>query len=163
MFTNLQIDPDPTIWYLAKATDASTLTASGETVVVDVTSPLKGTMLLSRKAAAGLALFTQFSAEGSVPHDIRLARPVLYLTSSAGPQTGNPGYELSPDADLNALTSTIQAAMEQGQSVTIPYLGGLTDGQLVLNGAVLPFVVLCPVTPAVEGSVPHDLQPRISS
>ena len=24
MFTNLQIDPDPTIWYLAKATDAST-------------------------------------------------------------------------------------------------------------------------------------------
>ena len=27
MFTNLQIDPDPTIWYLAKATDASTLTA----------------------------------------------------------------------------------------------------------------------------------------
>jgi hypothetical protein len=163
MYTNLQIDGDPTMWSLAQAIDVSKLPPFGQTLAVQVTSPLNGTMLLSRKSAASMALFTRMSPEGSVPHDIRLMMPILYLPSSAGPQVGSPGYELPVATDLGELARNIEAAMATGQPYTVEIAGSLSGGQLLLNGAVLPFVVLCPAAPAggfgnmpPPGSVPHD-------
>ena len=121
-----------------------------------------GTLLMSRQFAASVALSSPPEGTGSVPHDIHLPTPVLYLPSSAGPQVTFPGYVLPFGTHLEELASQIETAMTQRQTCTVPILGSLPEGQLVLNGAVLPFVVLCPPTPGPTsipsgtGSVPHD-------
>ncbi len=163
MYTTLQIGGDPTTWHLAQAIDgAGQVTGSGAPVSLQVTSPLVGTLLMSRQFAASVALSSPPEGTGSVPHDIHLPTPVLYLPSSAGPQVTFPGYVLPFGTDLEELASQIETAMTQRQTCTVPILGSLPEGQLVLNGAVLPFVVLCPATPGPTsipsgtGSVPHD-------
>jgi hypothetical protein len=56
-------------------------------------------------------------------------------------------YGLPPSADLAALEAEIAAEMSAGTFVTVDLTGPANTGVVVLNGAALPFVVLCPARP----------------
>jgi hypothetical protein len=177
MYSHIQIDGDPTKWLLDQPIDASYLT--GQTPRFQVKAPLVGTLLLSPKSAASVAVFDlppQGTApppegaipppEGAVPHDLDLpaSASVIYVPTATGPSAGSVGYELPDLVDLADLADEITALMRVGRSQTITLGGAGSGGALVLNGATLSFVVLCRATaaaggldsPSGGGAVPHD-------
>ena len=86
--------------------------------------------------------------------------PVCHLPTASGPSAESHGYVLASPVDLTGLASKISAAMNASSQLTIELGSGLTAGVLVLNGATLPFVVLCPAnaalgTPSGTGGVPN--------
>jgi hypothetical protein len=153
MYGNLQIAGDPTIWWLAQPVDISKPPA--QAISVTVRAPLAGTLLLSPRAA-GVAAFSE-PGEAGEPVNPDLPTPSLYLPTSSGPSAGSAGYTLSTAASLPDLVTEISAAMKQGSQCTVEFGGGI----LVLSGATLPFVVLCPANallgiPSGTGGVPND-------
>ncbi len=102
MYSHIQIDGDPTKWWLDQPIDASYLT--GQTPRFQVKAPLVGTLLLSPKSAASVAFFdippegAIPPPEGAVPHDVDLpaSASVIYVPTATGPSAGSVGYEL-PD------------------------------------------------------------------
>lgn len=157
----LQIDDDPTKWLLDPPTDASSLT--GQTPRFQVKAPLAGTLLLSSRVAASAAVF-DLPAEGAAPSALAIATPVIYVPTGTGPSAGSAGYELPPFVVLPDLADQIATSMRDGSSQTIALGGTEFGGTLVLNGAALSFVVLCPATsaggvlgdPSGTGAVPLD-------
>jgi hypothetical protein len=156
MSSYLQIAGDPTKWWLAQAIQPSQLT--GQALSVEVEAPLAGTLLLSTKSASAAVV-----SEGAAAHNLVISYPVIYLPTAAGPTAGFAGFELPASADLATLASQITTLMSAGGHQVIA-LGG-SGGTLVLNGAALSFVVLCPgpppvmaggVGPVAGGSMPHD-------
>jgi hypothetical protein len=165
----LQIEGDPTKWWLAQAIQPSQLT--GQALSVEVEAPLAGTLLLS-PSSASVAVFN----EGAAPAKLEIPRPAIYVPTATGPSAGSAGFELPASADLAALAGEITTLMNNGGRQTIALDG--YGGSLVLNGATVSFVVLCPATvsapagghpappggtlPApgggrsAQGSVPHD-------
>jgi hypothetical protein len=137
MYAIVRIDGDPTTWTLQDPIDAGLLTGLGEPLAVQVTHPLRGTLLLSVGAAAGVALLDL--PVNWIPGHIQLPEPALYLPSPAGPTDSDHGYTLPAAADLAKLQSDITAAMTDGTILPVALAGGV----LVLNGATLPFAVLC--------------------
>lgn len=167
MYGNLRIEGDPTIWRLAQLVDISQWT--GETISETVTAPLSGTLVLSRRVAS-VAAFNEFDVMGGVPNDaviqtaaINLATSSIYLPTSSGPSAGSHGYVLPSSVNLAKLAAEISAAMGAGSQLTIPLGSGPVGGAVVvLSGAALPFVVLCPATSVLGtpsgdgGGVPND-------
>jgi hypothetical protein len=153
----LRIADDPTKWWLEQPADVSHLT--GPTARFEVKAPLAGLLLLSAKAAPSVAAFNLSSAE-VMPKVVNLAVPTIYLPAVTGPSAGSAGYELPASTDLGKLADEITTLMGAGHAQSIP----LSGGTLLLNGASLAFVVLCPGTtappqedpPSVGGAVPHD-------
>lgn len=153
----LQIEGDPTKWWLGQAIQASQLT--GQALSIEVDAPLAGTLLLSPRSAS-VAVFN----EGAAANQLDLTYPVIYVPTATGPSAGSAGFELPASPDLATLAGEITALMNNGSRQTIPL--GASGGALVLNGATLSFVVLCPATaprvptgsapPATGGSRPHD-------
>jgi hypothetical protein len=164
MFGYLSVEGDPTAWVLAQPVDASPLSRDGETVSIAVTAPLAGTLLLSRKAAGSVAVFNLGDSGEVIPSEgMELEIPVLYLPSpkgytpsAEGPAGTLPYYELPPATSLTTLGSNIAAAMRAGSALTIDYGSPVAGGVLWLNAATVPFVVLCPATPA-PGAAPELL------
>jgi len=138
MYTILQIDGDPTKWILNDPMDAGQLTGLGEPLAIQVTRPLEGTLLLCPSAVAGVALLDP-GPVGWMPGIVLTLRPVLYLPSPAGPTDTNHGYALPASADPAQLEGDITAAMSRGTTLSVDLAGGV----VVLNGATLPFAVLC--------------------
>jgi DNA-binding CsgD family transcriptional regulator len=139
LYCNLQIEGDPTIWWLGNPVNASQLT--GQTVSIPVTAPLSGTLLLSRRAAS-VAAFTE-SGVGVAPNSLALPWPAIYLPTASGPSAGSYGYVLPLSVNLASLEGQVCAAMGAGTQLTIDF--GLTaSGVLMVSGAAVPFVVLCP-------------------
>ena len=136
----LRIASDPTLWVLQDPIDVAQLTASAQPVAVGVAHPLRGTMLLSGRAAASVALLGP-QPVGWRPSGIILPEPVLYLPSPGGPTHSNAGFTLPGGTDLAKLQGDVTAAMTAGTTAAVAIAGG---GELVLNGASLPFVILCP-------------------
>jgi hypothetical protein len=147
MYKFLRIEADPTLWVLQDPIDVAQLTAPAQPVAVQVAHPLQGTMLLSGRAAASIALLGP-QPVGWRPSGIMLPTAVLYLPSPAGPTHSNPGFTLPAGADLAKVQGDITAAMSAGTAVAVPIAG---SGELVLNGAALSFAILCPA--AAGGSV----------
>jgi hypothetical protein len=148
MYKFLRIESDPTMWVLRDPVDVAQLTAPDQPLAVQVAHPLPGTMLRSCGVAAGVALYGP-QPVGWRPTDAVAPEPVLYLPAPAGPTDADPGYALAAGADLARVQAEIAAAMSAGTVVTVAIAGG---GELVLNGATLPFAVLCPAS-AVGGGV----------
>jgi hypothetical protein len=155
----LQVQGDPTQWWLAQAVQSSQLT--GQVLSVEVEAPLAGTLLLSPNSA-GVAVFDQ-PGTSTEPSLVENPNPVIYLPTTTGPSTGSVGYELPASVDLANLASEITALMQNGGKQTIAL--GASGASLVLNGATLSFVVLCPATATsvssgtaapAGGAVPHD-------
>jgi hypothetical protein len=150
----ISVEADPTGWVLAEPSDASLISRPGDTVSIPVAAPLAGTLLISRKSAASVAVFTLGESGDVIPSAVKFATPVLYLPSpngytlsATGPAGGSLVYQLPAGSDLTALGSEIAAAMSAGSSLSIKYGNPVSNGTLWLNGAAVPFVVLCPVTP----------------
>jgi hypothetical protein len=151
-----QVAGDPTQWSPVQSLQASQLT--GQPVTIEVAAPLAGALVLSANFA-GVAVFTQTPTATA----LTLASPAIYLPTATGPSASSAGYALPASANLTTLASQIAAVMANGTSQTIALANG---GELVLNGANLPFVVLCPATTTATstggvavsagGSVPHD-------
>ncbi len=170
MYSHIQIDGDPTKWWLDQPIDASYLT--GQTPRFQVKAPLVGTLLLSPKSAASVAFFdippegAIPPPEGAVPHDVDLpaSASVIYVPTATGPSAGSVGYELPDFVNLADLADQVTALMRAGRSQTIALGSTGSGGALVLNGATLSFVVLCRATAAAGGldsasgggAVPHD-------
>ena len=132
----LQIETDPTDWGVNGTPDAlaAQLEQAAGPVAVAVWNPLPGQLLVSPRAA-----FAWLGAPGgSHPTDLpEDATSVIYLPSLS-PATPTSGYALDPSETLAGLQDQIAAAMANEERIIVK----LVDGQLVLNGATLAFVVL---------------------
>jgi hypothetical protein len=155
----LQVQGDPTQWWLAQAVQPSQLT--GQLLNVEVQAPLAGALLLSPNSAS-VAVFDQ-PGTSTEPSLVDTPNPVIYLPTATGPSAGSAGYQLPASVNLTSLASEITALMQNGGFLTVAL--GASGASLVLNGATLSFVVLCPATATsaqggpVEtpgGAVPHD-------
>ena len=156
MFSYLQIADDPTKWWLSQPADVSHL--SGPTARFEVTAPLAGLLLLSVKAAPSVAL-VNVAVQPATPKVVAMTASAIYLPTAAGPSAGSAGYELPASVDLGTLANQITTLVGAGDTQPI----SLSSGTLVLNGASLSFVVLCPAVtatqvapPKVGGAIPHD-------
>jgi hypothetical protein len=125
---------------------------------VPVKAPLSGTLLLSRRVAS-VAAFTE-SGASAAPNSLALSWPAIYLPTASGPSTGSCGYVLPLSVNLANLEGQISAAMGAGIQLTIDF-GLAASAVLMVSGAALSFVVLCPANtslgqPSGGGGVPHD-------
>jgi hypothetical protein len=147
----IQIEGDPTKWWLAQPVHASQLT--GQPLSVQVSAPVVGTLVLSGKPGS-VAVFDLPS--GQVPNYLDVPAQAIYVPTPSGISAGHVGYELPASADLDTLASQIAAAMRDGGSQTVTLGGAASGGTLVLSGATLSFVVLCMQNPPMAGGpVPH--------
>jgi hypothetical protein len=158
----LQIEGDPTQWWLVQPITPNQLT--GQALTVQVQAPLAGSLLLSANSAS-VAVMT---SQGAEPTSLAIPNAAIYVPTAAGPSAGYAGYELPASADLATLAGEITTLMNNGSRQIIA-IGAGGSGGLVLNGATLSFVVLCPATVAaggggatgggvmgVDGAMPHD-------
>jgi hypothetical protein len=147
----IQIEGDPTQWWIAEPFPASQLT--GQPLTVQVSAPVVGTLVLSGKPGS-IAVFGSPSGQG--PNDLDVPIPSIYVPTPSGISEGHVGYQLPASADLDSLSGQIAGSMHNGQSQIITLGGDASGGTLVLNGATLSFVVLCMQNPpAVGGATPH--------
>ena len=150
MASILRIEGDPTSWTLTAAIDAGQVLTSGAPVTVPVSAPLAGRLLLSPRAAGSVVYLQVLDDHGHIPSGDQLPQPCLYVPSATGPDPHSSPpryYGLTPLANLAALEAEITAAMSGGTFVTVGLAGPTDNGIVVLNGAALSFVVLCPATP----------------
>jgi hypothetical protein len=111
-----------------------------------------GTLVLSGRHHS-VAIFDQ--PHERVPNELNVPNQTIYLPTPSGISEGHVGHELPASADLDNLASQIAALMRDGHRQTITLNGG---GTLVLNGATLPFAVLCMQFPPMAGGpVPHGV------
>jgi len=146
MYDHMRIDDDGTTWVLGQPLDPAELVKAKEPLVLPVTRPLSGTVLLSVSVAASVTLLPAqdgaVSPMGWIPGGLGAPLPLLYLPSPGTDGSAANVSELPMTTDLAALTTQIQAAMTAGTRVDVP-LGASGDGGVaVLNGATLPFVAL---------------------
>jgi hypothetical protein len=158
MYNVLRLEGDPASWILYDATIealARRLNESGDPVALQVVDPLQGRLVLSPRCAGSVALLAPPGGVGWVPGHIMLPAAHLYVASVTGPTQDFPGYALASSVDLDGLERKIMAAMDEGTVITVEVSDGTESGVLMLNGAALPLVVLCPPsTPAPGGSTP---------
>jgi hypothetical protein len=150
---DIRIEGDPTSWTLARPVDARQVAASGEPVVLAVSEPLAGRLLLSPRSAGSVVFFqpAMDPRHGVVPNGVRLPEQCLYVPSTTGPDPhSNPAryYVLPTGTDLAGLEREIKTAMSRGTAVSVDFTGPDQPGVIVLNVAVLPFAVLCSATAA---------------
>jgi hypothetical protein len=146
---DIRIEGDPTSWTLTDPADVSQLAASGEPEALAVSEPLAGRLLLSSRSVGSVVFFqpAMDPRHGVVPNGVKLPEQCLYVPSTTGPDPhSNPAryYLLPTSTDLDALEKQIMAAMSGGTMVSIDFTGPDQAGVVVLNGAALSFVVLCP-------------------
>ena len=155
MANYLQIGDDPTTWWLVQPFNANQLT--GQPLTLDLAGPLGGTLVLSGSSAS-VAVFDV--PDATVPGILNPSVGAIYLPTATGPSAQHYGYALPPTADVENLASEIATAMRNGTRQTITLLGG---GTLVLDGAMLSFVVIQPGAQApIRGPVGpiHDSSPH---
>lgn len=146
----IRIEGDPTCWQLRPAIDPEQLTASTAPTELAVSDPLAGTLLLSRRLFGSVVILSPPPDSGHIPNGLILTEPCLYVPSTTGPDPhSNPPryYQLDRSEDLQALRAKITAAMSGGTFITVNVTGRADTGVVVLNGAALSFVVVCPATP----------------
>jgi hypothetical protein len=81
----------------------------------------------------------------------RIGWPPRAGRTPGGFADGSRGHALPSGTDLAALEREITAAMGDGTRMTVD-VGGPEAVVLVLNGATLPFAVLCPASGALGPS-----------
>jgi hypothetical protein len=141
----LQIEGDPTKWWIQDQVPANELTA-GQPLTVTSLAPIEGILVLSPRSAT----VAVSNVPGSPPASLAIPGEIIYLPTAAGPSAGHVGYEVAAGVDAAGLSGQIAGAMHAGQRLTIALASG---GTLVLNGATLSFAVLAPI--GVGGATPH--------
>src|SRR5579862_841381 len=133
----LQIEGDPTKWWIQDQVPANELTA-GQPLTVTSLAPIEGILVLSPRSAT---VAVSNVPAGSPPASLAIPGEIVYLPTTAGPSAGHVGHEVAGGVDAAGLS---------GQRLTIALASG---GTLVLNGATLTFAVLAPI--GAGGSTPH--------
>jgi hypothetical protein len=155
MANYIQIGDDPTTWWLNQPLSPNQLT--GQPLALALAAPLGGTLVLSGRSAS-VAVFDV--PDATVPGILNPSVAAIYLPTAAGPSAQHYGYALPPGVNVAVLAMEIATAMTNGTRLTIPLNGG---GALVLDGAMLSFVVIqpgelapvrAPISP-VHDSSPH--------
>jgi hypothetical protein len=144
----IQIEGDPTKWWIEDQLPANELTA-GQPLTVTSLAPIEGILVLSPKNAT---VAVSNVPAGPPPSPLDLPGEIIYLPTAAGPSAGHVGYVLADGVDPMTLSGQIAGSMHAGQHQSIA-LGG-AGGTLVINGATLTFAVLGPIGVA-GGSTPH--------
>jgi|SRR5579862_4184028 len=142
----LQIEGDPTKWWIQDQVPANELTA-GQPLTVTSLAPIEGILVLSPRSAT---VAVSNVPAGSPPASLAIPGEIVYLPTTAGPSAGHVGHEVAGGVDAAGLSGQIAGAMHAGQRLTIALASG---GTLVLNGATLTFAVLAPI--GAGGSTPH--------
>jgi len=144
----VRIGSDPTSWAVPNETSASVAEqlAVGP-VPLPVRAPLTGTLVVSHKAAASVALIDppggkiwqiyDWNPGGQAP-----TAPLVYLPSPAGPGQGGL-YAVSSNINRDTLIQDIVTAMKGGKMLRLPVYDASGEGVLVISGAALPFAVVC--------------------
>ena len=142
----IQIEGDPTKWWIAEQFPTTELTGAQPLTVTSL-APIEGILVLSPKSAT----VTVFDVPtGTPPTPLGIPGAIIYVPTATGPSAGHVGYVLAGDVDPMSLSGQIAGSMHAGQSQTIALGDG---GTLVINGATLPFAVTAPI--AVGGATPH--------
>ena len=141
----LQIEGDPTKWWIQDQVPADELTA-GQPLTVTSLAPIEGILVLSPRSAT---VAVSDVPAGSPPGPLATPGEIIYLPTTAGPSAGHVGYEVAGGVDAAGLSGQIAGAMHAGQRLTIALASG---GTLVLNGATLTFAVLSPIS---AGALPR--------
>jgi hypothetical protein len=147
----IQIEGDPTQWWIADQFPTSELTG-GQPLNVTSLAPINGTLVLSPRSAT-VAVFNVPS--GTPPPPLPVTGAIIYLPTATGPSAGHVGYSLADDVDPMSLSGQIAGSMHAGSSQTIALGNG---GTLVINGEVLTFAVLAAppaAPPRAGGPAPH--------
>jgi hypothetical protein len=141
----LYIGSDPTRWELGNPEPVPPpWRDSSDPVALAVVRPLSGTLVLVPRRAGSIALLAAEFDYPWIPSQLLL--PHIYVPTPAGVGVPTPGYSLAADTNLDKLEQAIMAAMRDGTPLDLAVTGLNGTGVLVLNGAMLPFVVLCPRT-----------------
>jgi hypothetical protein len=147
----LRIGNDPASWTLPDASYDDLVTQLGQgtgPLVLPVTAPLSGSLVLSHRAAGSVVLLQPpggrvwESTDWNPGHEARPAGPVIYLASSAGPAGGG-RYAVSSGVNAMTAVQAIETAMTNGTVFTFPVYDPSGTGLLVIHGASLPFAVVC--------------------
>jgi hypothetical protein len=165
----LRIAGDPNLWVLGADAQADAiqqdLINQDNPVTLDVDWPLKGRLVLSPLAVTSVAVLTppvgwipggdvaspsgwipggHMPPPGGPPSNAIQNSALLYVPSLTGPVPDDLGYTLPESTDLTELENEIVAAMTDGTTIAIEVTLGAWGGPLLLNGAALPFAVICP-------------------
>ena len=144
MFSYIYIEGDATVWTLRDPISAEQISESAKPLPLTITNPLKGTLLLSARAAS-VELFPDsghpLQPMGWIPGDVRQPDACLYLPSASIPENGPVLYGLSK-ATAAELPERLKTAMTEKAKITVPFSWGASNGEMVLNGAMLPFAVI---------------------
>jgi hypothetical protein len=82
---------------------------------------------------------------GWVYDDYKAPSPFLYLPSVSIPATGPVLYQTSAATTVAELQNTIMMAMSSSHRVPVSFEVAGSVGQVVVNGAALPFAVIVPM------------------
>ncbi len=149
---SLNIGSDPTSWILDNSKEDVTYDLvkrklhAAQPFALPVAEPLEGELALSPRAG-NVSLISFPRGHNWNPSDVPTS-PFLYIATAVGPAADQENcYVLAHDADVEELQRRILKAMADPDVVTVEVTAGGGSGVLVLNGATLPFVVLCKVRP----------------
>jgi len=147
----VRIGSDPTSWAVPNASSesvAKNLGQATEPVVLTVTAPLAGQLVLSHRAVGSVALIDPPGGRVWQTHDWNPGHgsaptaPLVYLASPAGPGQA-PVYAVSSNINKATAVDDIVAAMKDGTMLTFQVYDASGTGALVINGAALPFAIVC--------------------
>ena len=146
----VQIGSDPTSWRVpegvAISSVAQDLAQATAPVPLPVDYPLVGTLVVSARSA-GTVLLTPPGPDGSHPSGARLRVPVIRVPSGVAATVDKPGgHSLAPGTNLAQLQQDIESAMTGGTILTLPIGDAGPNAALVLGGASLAYVILCPAS-----------------
>ena len=149
METIVRIGSDPTSWVVPDSSFESVATQLGQAtgpVVLPVTSPLTGKLVLSHRAAGSVALLgppggTVWQTHDWNPGQSAPSAPSVYLASSAGPGQGSL-YAVSSNVNIATAVQEIVAAMTGNTVLTFQVYDSSGTGVLLINGAALAFAVV---------------------
>jgi hypothetical protein len=165
----LRIAGDPDVWTLGADAKIDViqqdLINQDSPVTLNVDWPLKGRLVLSPLAVTSVAILTPpggwipggdvnspsgwIPGGGMPPPDRRPTNAIqdsalLYVPSPTGPAPDDGGYTLPESTDPTELENEIVTAMTDGTTISVEVTWGAWGGPLLLNGAALPFAVICP-------------------
>lgn len=146
----VRIGSDPTSWVVPGASYESLieqLSKASAPVVVPVMGPLDGSLVVSHRAAASVALIqppggTVLQTRDWNPgHEGAPTAPLVYLASPGGPGQGGQ-YVVSSNVDRATAVQDIVTAMKDGKVLSFDVFDSTGTGVLLINGAALPFAVV---------------------
>lgn len=147
----VRIGTDSTSWVVPNESSESLAGKLGQAtapVVLPVSSPLTGQLVLSHRAAGSVALIDPPGGkvwqthDWNPGHEQKPSAPYVYLASPAGPGQGGVYGVLSPVSEMTAVQD-IATAMTDSTVLTLQVHDPSGTGVLLIDGATLSFAVVC--------------------